>query len=558
MKLATFALILPHLLVSPTAAHLRLRNQQRQLQECEGSDPETCGCDSVLQNDYRGDIAVTETGRTCQKWTEQSPHSHSRTVANYPDKGLGAHNYCRNPDGEPGGAWCYTTDPGKRWDYCDVPSCTAPTTTTTTTTTSATTTTTTVFSTTSSTQLPTCKTPELSYLDELDLRGVTKHATSNCETALSIKKVLMIGIDGLRADVVGMTPLPHIERLKKMGTHSFWADVQSTANAVSGPGWASMFTGVEPSTHRIDGNGDLKDLASQTVFKSAKDAFDLKIAASVSWHPLVNDIINHEDETTLDAHFLASGDETMAAKAKEWILSEEYDFIFVDFDGADYAGHSLGFDGYLESYQNRVIEIDTLIGTLLDAVMETSAGEEWLIVLTSDHGGKGTSHSAYDKYNRKIPFIVASNSPRVDVGFMPLADPGSQMDVLPTIMYFLGGESAIPDGLDGQVFGFKDYTRAPPPPPPGACIPDANNCGCASVKQADYRGNISVTASGKTCQAWGSQTPHSHSRTVENYPNSGLDANYCRNPDGESGAWCYTEDSSTRWELCEVPTCDTA
>ncbi len=314
-----------------------------------------------------------------------------------------------------------------------------------------------------------------------------------------------------------------------------------------------MFTGVEPSKHLIDGNGDLKDLAFPTVFKTAKDAFDLKIAASVSWHPLVNEIINHEDETTLDASFLASSDDAMAAKAKEWILSEEYDFVFVDFDGADGSGHSLGFDGYLESYQNRVIEIDAMIGTLLDAVMETSAGEEWLIVLTSDHGGKGTSHGAYDKYNRKIPFIVASNSPRVDVGFMPMEDPGNQMDVLPTIMYFLGGESAIPDGLDGQVFGFKDYKRKS-----GACIPDANNCGCASMKQADYRGNISVTASGKTCQAWGSQSPHSHSRTAENYPNAGLDANYCRNPDGESRAWCYTEDSSTRWELCEVPTCDTA
>jgi len=59
---------------------------------------------------------------------------------------------------------------------------------------------------------------------------------------------------------------------------------------------------------------------------------------------------------------------------------------------------------------NRVIEVDALIGTLLDAVMRTStsADEEWLIVLTSDHGGEGTSHSAFDKNNRKIPFIVDS------------------------------------------------------------------------------------------------------------------------------------------------------
>ena len=33
-------------------------------------------------------------------------------------------NYCRNPDDEPGGPWCYTTDPAKRWEYCDVMNCT--------------------------------------------------------------------------------------------------------------------------------------------------------------------------------------------------------------------------------------------------------------------------------------------------------------------------------------------------------------------------------------------------------------------------------------------------
>lgn len=31
-------------------------------------------------------------------------------------------NYCRNPNNElmP---WCYTTDTGKRWEYCNVPRC---------------------------------------------------------------------------------------------------------------------------------------------------------------------------------------------------------------------------------------------------------------------------------------------------------------------------------------------------------------------------------------------------------------------------------------------------
>jgi hypothetical protein len=32
--------------------------------------------------------------------------------------GLGDHNMCRNPDGADT-IWCYTTDPKKRWEYCD-------------------------------------------------------------------------------------------------------------------------------------------------------------------------------------------------------------------------------------------------------------------------------------------------------------------------------------------------------------------------------------------------------------------------------------------------------
>jgi hypothetical protein len=39
--------------------------------------------------------------------------------------GVGSHNFCRNPTGLSGGAWCYTntTDAGILWEYCDVPNC---------------------------------------------------------------------------------------------------------------------------------------------------------------------------------------------------------------------------------------------------------------------------------------------------------------------------------------------------------------------------------------------------------------------------------------------------
>jgi len=86
-----------------------------------GADPaQTCA--DGLQKDYRGTKSTTVGGLTCQAWSSQSPHKHSRTPEKYPDAGL-EENFCRNPDGEPKGTWCYTTSSGKRWDYCGVPSC---------------------------------------------------------------------------------------------------------------------------------------------------------------------------------------------------------------------------------------------------------------------------------------------------------------------------------------------------------------------------------------------------------------------------------------------------
>lgn len=32
-------------------------------------------------------------------------------------------NYCRNPDGDQHGPWCYTTDPKTEFDYCAIKQC---------------------------------------------------------------------------------------------------------------------------------------------------------------------------------------------------------------------------------------------------------------------------------------------------------------------------------------------------------------------------------------------------------------------------------------------------
>ena len=65
--------------------------------------------------EYTGTLRTTESGKTCQLWSQSGARS---TVH------LGAHNFCRNPAENPGDRpWCYTTDPNTRWEYCNTPGC---------------------------------------------------------------------------------------------------------------------------------------------------------------------------------------------------------------------------------------------------------------------------------------------------------------------------------------------------------------------------------------------------------------------------------------------------
>ena len=71
---------------------------------------------------YNGTVSTTISGRTCQKWSDQSPHEHTSTRDyDFPTTGVkAANNYCRNPDSKPEGLWCYTTH-RCRWEFCLIP-----------------------------------------------------------------------------------------------------------------------------------------------------------------------------------------------------------------------------------------------------------------------------------------------------------------------------------------------------------------------------------------------------------------------------------------------------
>lgn len=68
--------------------------------------------------EYVGYRSKTNRGVPCQNWKANYPHKNLMQ-----GQGTGNHNYCRNPDNDQNGPWCYTTDPNRIFDYCGVPKC---------------------------------------------------------------------------------------------------------------------------------------------------------------------------------------------------------------------------------------------------------------------------------------------------------------------------------------------------------------------------------------------------------------------------------------------------
>uniref|UniRef100_A0A3Q2PKW4 trypsin n=1 Tax=Fundulus heteroclitus TaxID=8078 RepID=A0A3Q2PKW4_FUNHE len=78
---------------------------------------------------YRGNVSETDDGNECLYWNSHFILEKGANPFNsFEDEdGLGPHNFCRNPDGEPK-PWCFFRKGRKLfWDYCDVTQCPQPT-----------------------------------------------------------------------------------------------------------------------------------------------------------------------------------------------------------------------------------------------------------------------------------------------------------------------------------------------------------------------------------------------------------------------------------------------
>tara|TARA_B100000945_G_scaffold281093_1_gene248597 strand:- start:2231 stop:3127 length:897 start_codon:yes stop_codon:yes gene_type:complete len=232
-------------------------------------------------------------------------------------------------------------------------------------------------------------------------------ASSLLRAAEGRKYVLAIGIDGLRTDALDAAKTPNIDALKKNGSYSNTCKIQGTryqkSDTISGPGWTSYLTGVWADKHGVHDNefGGRRINRYPHFFNLLKQQYpDYKTASFIDWYPIDKFIVSKAD---IRVGFEAHGsdgytlfDQHLADRAVKVLAEQDVRATMVYFGATDENGHRFGFHPSVPQYMSAVEKVDQHVGRLMEAIKSrpTYQQEDWLILISSDHGGEGKGHGS--------------------------------------------------------------------------------------------------------------------------------------------------------------------
>ena len=294
--------------------------------------------------------------------------------------------------------------------------------------------------------------------------AVVLSAACGGDSTAKTPHALVVGIDGVRVDALQEADTPNLDGLIAEGTVTYDAfaggelGTPTEQGTWSGPGWSSILTGVWIDKHQVAFNNFLDPNFDEYPHFYAR-VRDLRpeayLSSFVTWGPIHDEILASADADVAfspDAPDSASGDIAVTEAVVEHLGSESPDVVFVAFDEVDHQGHLEGFSPTVPQYVSALETVDSQIGQILDALRArpTYPTEDWLVLVTTDHGGLGQLHGAQSLEERTIFIITVGGAAETARVVSP--GPGHTA-VPPTVMQHLGLEIDPAWGWESEPFG---------------------------------------------------------------------------------------------------------
>lgn len=279
------------------------------------------------------------------------------------------------------------------------------------------------------------------------------------------KKVLYIGIDGCRFDSIGAAKTPNLDRLMEDGCYTgqclILGDRYRKNDTISGPGWSTILTGVWADKHGVQDNefkgknyGEYPHFFAR-LKEVRPDAYTVSI---VDWIPIQQHIVSAADVGTVfppvDGDYVKTDE--AGSKAAVKILAERDPAVLFYYIGqVDETGHKHGFHPTVPEYISAIETADKHVGEVVDAVRnrKTIADEDWLVVVTSDHGGKGTGHGGGHNEPEILNSFLIVSGPEAKRG--KLDETVHLVDAVATVLAHLNVQPKEEWKLDGRPVGLK-------------------------------------------------------------------------------------------------------
>jgi len=267
-------------------------------------------------------------------------------------------------------------------------------------------------------------------------------------------RALILSIDGFRPEAIELAPMPNLQALMQTGAYSLTAQTIFPSSTL--PAHSSMLTGLCPSKHGVDWNSYLPERG----YANGVDIFDLAQAAGMQTLMVVGkEKLRQvtEPESTDFFTYINDRDKVIAQEVVE-LIPQGFDLLFVHFPLPDGMGHKYG---WLSPEQLSVLyRADEALLDMLLALEQAGLRGTTLIIVTSDHGGHGTTHGSSLPEDMTIPWIAAG--PGIQPGRLTTAV--NTTDTAATVAWAL--RLPIPPEWDGlpilEAFGLPDQPHPQP------------------------------------------------------------------------------------------------